>query len=155
MNKCYSQWLFTKQFHLPTKMLHKQFSRQYLCKGLVKGQKSQGRDLTKAHISSSIKLSTKLNLYSTLEPSFSANIRQQVRCVGKDKSTTKAHMSHLLQNDMTTTAWVWQLKLAGKPHSKYTNKSISCYVAYSRVQNVASESNDSKTSKGPNCLLNA
>lgn len=140
---------------MPLKILHKQFSSQCLCKGLVKGQKSQGRDLTKANISQSIKLSTKLNLYSTLVPSFSVNTRQHIRCIGKGKSTTKAHMSHLLQNDMTITAQVWQLKPAGNPHSKDTNVSISCYVADSKVQNVASESHDSKTSKGPNCLLNA
>lgn len=138
---------------MPLKILHKQHSRQCLCKGLVKGQKSQGRDLTKAHISPSIKLSTKLNLYSTLKPSFSANIRQHVRCVGKGKSTTKAHVSHLLQNDMTTTSRVWQLKPAGNPHSKHTSESIPCYVTDSREQNVASESKDSETSKGHNCLL--
>lgn len=120
MNKCYFTRTAYQQFHMPLQILHKQFSRQCLCKGLVKGQKSQGRVLTKAHISPSIKLSTQLNLYSTLEPSFSANIRQHVRCVGKDKSTTKAHMSHLLQNDdTTTTAWAWQPQPAGDPLSKH------------------------------------
>lgn len=86
-----------QQFHMPLWILHKQFSRQCLCKGLVKGHKSQGRELTKVHVSSSIKLSTKLNLGSTLEPSFPANIRHP-RVLAKIKSTTKAHMSHLLQN---------------------------------------------------------
>lgn len=96
MNKCYFTRTAYQQFHMPLQILHKQFWRQCLCKGLVKGQKSQGRVLTKAHISPSIILSTKLNLYSTLEPSFSDNIRQHVSCVGKGKSTTKVHMSHLL-----------------------------------------------------------
>lgn len=64
-------------------------------------------------------------------------------------------MSHLLQNDMTTTAWAWQPKPAGNAHSQHTREPISCSVADDRVQNVASESSDSKASKSPDCLLNA
>lgn len=108
-----------QQFHMPLQISHKQFSRQCLCKGLVKGQKSQGRDLTKAHISPSIKLSTAWNLHSTLEPSFLANVRYP-RVLAKIKSTRKAHMSHLLQNDMTTTAWAWLPKPARNPHGQHT-----------------------------------
>ena len=128
---------------MPLQIPHEQFSRQCLRKALTKGQKSQGRDLTRTHISPSIKLSTKLNLRSTLEPSFSANVRHP-RVLAKIKSTTKAHISHLLQNDMTTAARAWQPKPAGNPQSKHTTKSISFCVAEGRVQNVASESNEEK-----------
>lgn len=152
MNKCYFTRTAYQQFHMPLQTLHKQFSRQCLCKGLVKGQKSQGSVLTKTHISPSITLSTQLNLYSTREPSFSANIRQHVSCVGKDKSTTKVHVA---SPDMTTNAGAWPPKSAGKPHSQHTTESLSHSVADSRVQNAASENNDNKTSKGPHCLLNA
>lgn len=152
MNNCYCTRTAYHRFHMPLQILHKQFSRQCLCKGLVKGQKSQGSVLTKARISPSIKLSTKLNLYSTLEPCFSANIRQHVRCVGRDKSATKAHMSRLLTwppmpGVAAQTCWKSSQSAHHRVHL------LLC--ADSRVQNVASENNDSKTSKGPNCLLNA
>lgn len=154
MNKCYFTRTAYQQFHMPLQILHKQFSRQCLCKGLVKGQKSHGRFLTKARISPSITLSTKLNLYSTLEPSVSANGRQHVSCVAKDKSTTKVHMSHLL-------TWLPMLGRGNPnlPASLTVNtpltESLSCYMADSGAQNAASENNGSKTSKGPHCLLNA
>lgn len=102
---------------MPLRILQEQFSRQCLRRALAKGQKTQGKDLTRAQTSPSIKLSTKLNLCSTLGPGFSANVRRP-RVLAKIESTTKAHMSHLLQNDMTTASQAWQPKPAGNPHSK-------------------------------------
>jgi hypothetical protein len=146
--------LFTtlyQQFHMPLQILHEQFSRQCLSKGLGKGRSLEGQSLPK-HVSPSIKLSTKLNLHPRAQL---PGQRKTPTCAGKDKVNNKStHVPSPAEWHAHQPLGCGNPSLLEIPTVNNPPQSLSCSLADGRAQNVASESNDSKASKGPNCLLN-